>query len=581
MLKIFKFIKGKSLIFAIISVILTTGGCVCDLYQPTLLQDVIDAATKISLGLGGWEELWTKIGMIAGLACGGLGCAVIAMIYAAKASLLATQYLRSGLYKKVLGFSFANIDKFSTGSLITRLTTDTNNFQMLTQLTLTILIRSPITFIGGLAISFTTVGWVFGLIAVGVCLLMIGVMMLFGRNVFRWFEKAEKQLDITNNIMRENILGMRVVKSFGIQEEQTTRFRKANRYYKKYRIKAQILISPIMSVITMCLQLGIFAGLMATGFLGENDPKLVGKIFSFTSLLMIVLSSVVMTIVVVVQFITAKPSIIRMQEVFNTESTIVDSKNPKHLENDYSIKFNHVNFKYSDKAKKNILSNINFEVKQGEFLGIIGGTGSGKSSLVNLIPRLYDVQAGSISLGRINVKDISLSDLREQIGVVLQENSLFQGNVRENLKYGNRNATDEELIKACENACAWDFLSKMKGKLDYPVDQRGRNFSGGQKQRLCIARALVKKPKILIMDDSTSALDLITEAKVQENIRRDYKDSTVIIVSQRVASIKNADKIIVMDNGKISGIGTHKQLVKSSETYRNIVSSQLGKEGLR
>ncbi len=581
MLKIFKFIRGKALIFAIISVILTTGGCVCDLYQPTLLQDVIFAATKISLGRGGWEELWTKIGMIAGLACGGLGCAVIAMIYAAKASLLATQYLRSALYKKVLGFSFSNIDKFSTGSLITRLTTDTNNFQMLTQLTLTILIRSPITFIGGLSISFTSVGWEFGLIAVGVCVLMIGLMGLFSRNVFHWFEKAEKQLDITNNIMRENILGMRVIKSFGIQDEQTVRFRKANKHYKKYRIKAQILIAPIMSTVTLCLQLGIFAGLMTTGFMADNNPQLVGKIFSFTSLLMIVLSSVVMAIVVVVQFITAKPSIIRMQEVFDTESTIIDSKDPKHLENDYSIRFNHVNFKYSKEAKNNILSNINFEVKEGEFLGIIGGTGSGKSSLVNLIPRLYDVQGGSITLGGIDVKDISLSDLREQIAVVLQENNLFQGNVRENLKYGNRSATDEELIKACENSCAWDFLSKMKGQLDYPVDQRGRNFSGGQKQRLCIARALVKKPKILIMDDSTSALDLITEAKVQENIRRDYKDSTVIIVSQRVASIKNADKIIVMDNGKISAIGTHKQLVKSSETYCNIVLSQLGKEGLR
>ncbi len=591
MLRVFKFIKGKALVFGIISIIFMTMSCVCDLYQPTLLTNVItnvgyievpQAAEMAGITVAqAWANFWMYIGIIAALACGGLLFAVIAMLSAAKSSLLATQYLRSDLYKKILGFSFSNIDQFSTGSLITRLTNDASKFQMLDQLCFTILIRSPIMFIGGLAMSFNNISWEYGLIAVGICVLMGLLIWTFGRNVFRIFEKAQKSLDDTNSIMRENILGMRVVKSFGIQDEQTNRFRKSSSAYKKYKIKAQIIIMPIMSVVTMCLQLGILSALMVTGYLADKDPTVVAKVFSFTNLLMMVLSSVVMAVVVVVQFITSEASLKRILKVLDTKSTIVDSKNPKQLPNDFTIKFKNVNFKYSKSAKKYILKKINFEIKPGEFLGVIGGTGSGKSTLVNLIPRLYDVDNGSIEIGGVNVKDISLNDLRKNISVVLQENNLFQGNIKENLLYGDQQATDKELIKACENACAWDFVSKFKEKLNYPVDQRGRNFSGGQKQRLCIARALVRKPKIFIMDDSTSALDLITESKVQENIRANYKNATTIVVSQRVASIKNANKIIVMDNGQISGIGSHEELLKTSITYRNIVKSQLGEEGLK
>ncbi len=591
MLRVFRYIKDKALLFGILSILFMVGGCVCDLYQPTLLTNVITNAGYISHPEAAamahitidqaWTNFWKYIGIIAGLACGGLAAAVVAMLCAAKSSLLSTQYLRSDLFKRVLGFSFSNIDQFSTGSLITRLTNDAAKFQMLDQFCFTILVRSPVMFIGGLIMSFNNISWEYGSIAVGICALMVIIMWLFGRNVFKLFDKAQKSLDDTNSIMRENILGMRVVKSFGIQDEQTNRYRHSASSYKKYKIKAQILLMPIMSVVTLCLQLGILSGLMATGFLADNDPTLVAKVFSFTNLLMMILSSVVMAIMVVVQFITSEASLKRIMKVLDTESNIVDPKNPKHLDKDFTITFKNVNFKYSNRAKKNILQNVNFSINQNEFLGIIGGTGSGKSTLVNLIPRLYDIQSGSVEIGGINVKELSLSDLRKNISVVLQENNLFQGDIRQNLKYGDKNASDEELIDACKNACAWDFVSKLDKGLDYPVDQRGRNFSGGQKQRLCIARALVKKPKILIMDDSTSALDLITEAKVQENIRRDYKDSTVIIVSQRVASIKNADKIIVMDNGKISGIGSHADLLKTNLTYRNIVKSQLGEEGLK
>ncbi|MDE7433541.1 MAG: ABC transporter ATP-binding protein/permease [Mycoplasmoidaceae bacterium] len=284
---------------------------------------------------------------------------------------------------------------------------------------------------------------------------MMLVMYLFGRNVFKIFEKAQKSLDETNSIMRENILGMRVVKSFGIQDEQVKRFRKASSSYKKHKIRAQIMIMPIMSVVTMCLQLGIVSALFATGFLArQGNKEVIESVFSFTTLLMMVLSSVVMAIVVVTQFITSKASIKRLLQVINTNSDIVEPKEPKELKDNFDIKFSHVNFRYSKNAKKDIIRSINFEIKQGEFLGVIGGTGSGKSTLVNLIPRLYDVDGGSVTIGGINVKDISLNDLRKNISVVLQENNLFQGNLRENLKYGDQNATDKEIIEACKNSCA-------------------------------------------------------------------------------------------------------------------------------
>lgn len=583
MFKIFKFIKGKALLFAILGIVFMLLGCACDILQPYLLQNIVDCVAKIQDGdTAKYTMFWNNIAIMGGAAGIGLIMSLVSMFCGAKSSLLAVQYLRSAMYQKILGYSFSNIDKYSTGSLITRISNDAQKFQMLVQMSFTILVRAPIMFVGGMILGFT-MNYMLGFIVVGVCVIMLTTIILIGRNVISLFEKSQIALDDTNNVMRENILGMRVVKSFGIQEQQISRFRKSASSYKKYRIKAQTLMLPIVPVTNSCLQLGIVLVILFGGIMISKDPTstFAGQMFAFTNIMMMILSSALMALAVIVQFIMSEASFKRILAVLNTESNIKDSKSPKQMPNDFDIKFDHVNFKYNKSSKENILNNISFDIKPGQFFGIIGGTGSGKSTLVNLIPRLYDISGGNITIGGVNVKDISLKDLRNNISVVLQENFLFQGNIKENLLYGDQKASDDKLIQACKDACAWDFVEKFDKQLEYPVDQRGRNFSGGQKQRLCIARALVKHPKVFIMDDSTSALDLITEAKVQDNIRKNYKDSTTIVVSQRVASIKNADQILVLENGKICGLGTHKELVKKCAVYNSIVKSQLGTEGLR
>jgi ATP-binding cassette subfamily B protein len=410
---------------------------------------------------------------------------------------------------------------------------------------------------------------------------MLSIIAIIGLRVMPIFEKAQKQLDLTNTIMRENILGTRVVKAFNIQQDQYNRYQKENTSLKKLLIHGQALMLPIMSIITFCVNAGVIVILTVAGAeFAKNGTAIDAGIFAFTQILIIVLMSAIMAVMVIVNSTRTIASVRRINQVFNINPSINEPVSPMLMSNDYSVEFKNVNFKYAGDAKTNVLCNINFDIPSGQTLGVVGGTGSGKSTVANLIPRLYDVTEGQILIGGIDIKNISLTELNEKVGIVLQEAMLMSGTIESNLKFGNHNATTEEMQAALADASAAKFVDELPEKLQSHVEQRGRNFSGGQKQRLSLARTLIKKPKVLILDDTTSALDLITEANVQANLLSNYKDTTTMIVSQRISSVRNANKIVVLNDGAVVGFGTHDELVKSNSTYRDIAISQLGQEVL-
>jgi ATP-binding cassette subfamily B protein len=513
-----------------------------------------------------------------------LTCGLCGSFLGSAAALYAAMNTRQGMYNKVMNYSFYEVDKFSTASLITRLSNDVQKHQINLQMILTMLFRAPVTMTISLVNAFTPpMGNVtYGCITIGIVILMLTIVGIIGLRVFPIFTKAQTKLDNTNTIMRENILGARVIKAFNIHNNQHQRYQKQNTQLKHYNIHGQALMLPVMSVIQFLLNASIVIILMVAGIIfvdGAHTPINAG-IFAFTQLIAIVLFSSIIAIMVIVNTTRTMASIKRINAVLDTEPTITDKKDPVKL-NGYSVKFDRVSFKYNKKAKGYALNNVSFEIDDGKTLGIVGGTGSGKSTIANLIPRFYDVDQGQILIGGQNIKDVARDDINDHIGIVLQEALLFSGTIQSNLKFGKRQASLSDMKKACNDACAWNFIDKLPKKLDSHVEQRGRNFSGGQKQRLSLARTLIKKPNILILDDTTSALDLLTEARVQENLTNNYKNMTKIIISQRISSIKNADKILVLENGKILASGTHENLIKTNKVYRQIVESQLGKGELR
>ena len=494
--------------------------------------------------------------------------------------------LRRNIFKNITDFSFSNIDKFSTPSLVTRITTDVTNVQMSYMQIIRTAVRAPFMMIFSIIMAFMISKElaVYFVIIVPVIFAILITIIYFG---IRIFNRIFKKYDALNASIQENISGMRTVKSYVREDYEIKKLSKASENLKKDFTKAERLVMSDQSI----MQFAIYALNLVVIFLGATfviqngtyDETLglitynklsTGDLSSLLTYGIQSLMSLMMLSMVIVTITISIESARRIVEVLNEKPTIVSPSNPIYNIDNGEIEFKNVSFKYKEEGNKYVLSNINLKIESGQMIGILGGTGSGKTSLVNLISRIYDVNEGEVILSGHNVKEYDVDSLRENIAVVLQKNILFSGSVKDNLKWGNENATDEEIIHFSKLACADEFVSKFEGGYDYKIEQGGSNVSGGQKQRLCIARALIKKPKVLILDDSTSAVDTKTDALIRKGLREDLKETTKIIIAQRISSIQDADQIIVMDNGMINGIGNHEELMKNNEIYRDIYNSQ-------
>ncbi len=499
---------------------------------------------------------------------------VLAGKYAARASSGFARNLRKGMYDKIQSFSFSSIDKFSTAGLVTRLTTDVTNVQNAYQMALRMFARPPLMMVSALVMSFYLNARL-ALIFVGAIIFLGSALYFIMTSAHPHFKNVFRKYDDLNASVQENLTGIRAVKAYVREGHETNKFYKASKSIYDNFIKAEKIIifnSPIM-------QFTMNASILLLSWLGAKlivaGSMSTGELMSFFTYTTNILMSLMMLSMVLLMTIIAKSSADRIVEVLDEESDLSNCDKPVYQVRDGSINFSDVDFSYSKKEDNLVLENINIEIKSGETVGIIGGTGSGKSTLVQLIPRLYDVTQGSIKVGGIDVREYDIETLRNEVSMVLQKNVLFSGTIKENLRWGNKEATDEEIIAACKQAHADEFIQNFPEKYDTYIEQGGTNVSGGQKQRLCIARALLKKPKILILDDSTSAVDTKTDALIRKAFKESIPDTTKLIIAQRISSVQEADKIIVLNDGKIDGIGTHEELLNSNAIYTEVYESQV------
>lgn len=487
--------------------------------------------------------------------------------------------LRKAMFYNIQDFSFENVDKYSTSGLITRLTTDVTNVQNAYLMIIRILVRSPFMLISAMFMSFY-INFNMALIFLGATIFLGLALYLVIRRAYPIFESVFKKYDELNGSVQENLTGIRVVKAYVREEHEVGKFQKASKNLYENFIRAEKLIilnAPIMQF-TMYTIIILFSWFGAKFIISNNMTT--GELMSLFAYAGNILMSLMMISMVLVMITMAKSSAERIIEVLDEESTLKNCENPIYEVKDGEIEFENVNFSYSNDEEKLSLENINLKIKSGETIGIIGGTGSAKSTLVQLIPRLYDVTSGAVKVSGIDVKNYDIETLRNAVSMVLQKNVLFSGTIKENLRWGNKEATDEEIIKACEAAQATEFIENLPDKYDTYIEQGGTNVSGGQKQRLTIARALLKNPKILILDDSTSAVDTKTDSLIRKAFKESIPNVTKIIIAQRISSVEEADKIIVLDDGKINGIGTHKELLENNEIYKDVYKGQMKGAGI-
>lgn len=504
---------------------------------------------------------------------------VLGAYFAVKASVNFAGDLRRDVFAKVQKFSFANIEKFSTGSLVTRLTNDITNIQNVLSMGLRMLLRAPGMLIGGLIMAFLMNAKLALVFCVVIPVLIIALAFVM-KTAFPRFDVMQTKIDGLNSRIQENITNQRVVKSFVRDDFEKETFDRANNELKDKTLRAMKVVILTMPIMTLAMNLTVMAVVWFGGQQILIGDMPVGNLTAFTTYVTQILMSLMMVSMIMIQGSRAMASSHRILEVLDTDIDLNDdnASEKDRLVTSGEIEFKNVCFRYYKKHKKNVLQNINFTAKPGEVVGIIGSTGSGKSSLVQLIPRLYDCDEGEVLIDGVNVKEYSLNHLRDGVAMVLQKNTLFSGSIMENLRWGDEEATDEQVKEAAKAAQADGFVSEFADGYDRELGQGGVNVSGGQKQRLCIARALLKKPKILILDDSTSAVDTATEAQIRKSFSTTLKDTTKLIIAQRISSVEDADRILVMDEGQIVGQGTHKELLESCETYQEIYYSQRSKE---
>lgn len=537
---------------------------------PLLMASIIDKGVET----GDINHIY-KVGAMMGLlALCGLWAGVMGGKYGSRASTGFARNLRKAMYDNIQEFSFSNIDKYSTAGLITRLTTDVTNLQNAYQMLLRMFTRAPASLLCAMVMAFTIHAelasiYLIAVIALGGCLILI-----MSRAV-KYFQQVFQKYDDLNASVQENITGIRVVKAYVREDYENQKFFKAAENVYKMFVKAENIIVANMPL----MMLTVYACILGLSWLGAKmivvDELTTGELMSLLTYCMNIMMSLMMLSMIFVMVTMSFASAQRVTEVLNETSDLQNPENPVMEVKDGSIVFNHVDFAYKKSSGEPVLKDIHVEIHSGETIGIIGGTGSAKSSLVSLISRLYDVTSGQVKVGGVDVRDYDMEVLRNQVSVVLQKNVLFSGTILDNLRWGDKNATEEECIRACHLACADEFIERMPEKYETYIEQGGSNVSGGQKQRLCIARALLKKPKILILDDSTSAVDTKTDAMIRKAFREEIPDTTKIIIAQRVSSVEDADLIIVMDDGKINGIGTSEELLRTNAIYREVYESQV------
>ena len=540
-----------------------------DTVIPLLMASIIDNGVN----MGDTRHIyimgvWMIVAALFGLLTGCLGAK-----YGAKAAMGFGKNLRAAMFRNIQTFSFANIDRFSSASLVTRMTTDVTNIQNAYMMLLRMAMRAPASIICAMAMSFFISPRLATIYLIAV--IVLGALLLFiSKAAMKYFDRAFKRYDDLNESVQENVSAIRVVKAYVREDYEKKRFSKAAQNIYDVFVKAESLVvynSPLM-------QFTVYACILLISWLGAHmvvsSTLTTGDLMALLTYCMNILMNLMMLSMVFVMISLSLASARRISEVLNEQSTLHNPKEPLYDVPDGSISFKHVTFRYSDTAETPVLSDINLDIKSGETIGIIGGTGSSKSSLVNLISRLYDTDTGSVIVGGHDVREYDMDTLRNKVAVVLQQNVLFSGTILENLRWGDKNATTDECIEACKMACADDFIDSFPDKYNTYIEQGGTNVSGGQKQRLCIARALLKKPRILILDDSTSAVDTATDSKIRAALAKTIPGTTKLIIAQRISSVMDADRIIVMNDGKVDGFDTHENLLKNNEIYRDVYDSQ-------
>lgn len=540
-----------------------------DTIIPLLMASIIDNGVN----MGDTRHIyimgvWMIVAALFGLLTGCLGAK-----YGAKAAMGFGKNLRAAMFRNIQTFSFANIDRFSSASLVTRMTTDVTNIQNAYMMLLRMAMRAPASIICAMAMSFFISPRLATIYLIAV--IVLGALLLFiSKAAMKYFDRAFKRYDDLNESVQENVSAIRVVKAYVREDYEKKRFSKAAQNIYDVFVKAESLVvynSPLM-------QFTVYACILLISWLGAHmvvsSTLTTGDLMALLTYCMNILMNLMMLSMVFVMISLSLASARRISEVLNEQSTLHNPKEPLYDVPDGSISFKHVTFRYSDTAETPVLSDINLDIKSGETIGIIGGTGSSKSSLVNLISRLYDTDTGSVIVGGHDVREYDMDTLRNKVAVVLQQNVLFSGTILENLRWGDKNATTDECIEACKMACADDFIESFPDKYNTYIEQGGTNVSGGRKQRLCIARALLKKPRILILDDSTSAVDTATDSKIRAALAKTIPGTTKLIIAQRISSVMDADRIIVMNDGKVDGFDTHENLLKNNEIYRDVYDSQ-------